>query len=30
MVNSIDGIAGCKAWNAKKRLATHLSSKWNC
>ncbi len=30
MVYSVDGIAGCKAWNAKKRLATHLASKWNC
>jgi hypothetical protein len=29
MVYLVDGIAGCKAWNAKKRLATHLASKYN-
>ena len=28
MVNSVDGIAGREARNAKKRLATHLASKW--
>ncbi len=30
MVYSVDGIAGRKAWSAKKRLATHLAGKWNC
>ncbi len=30
MVYSVDGIVGHEAWNAKKRLATHLASKWNC
>jgi hypothetical protein len=29
MVYLVDGIAGHKAQNAKKRLATHLASKWN-
>jgi hypothetical protein len=29
MVYSVDGIAGCEARNAKRRLATHLASKWN-
>ncbi len=29
MVYSVDGIAGCEARNAEKRLATHLASKWN-
>jgi hypothetical protein len=29
MVYLVDGIAGHKARNAKKRLATHLASKWN-
>ncbi len=29
MVYLVDEIVGCKAWNAKKRLATHLASKWN-
>jgi hypothetical protein len=29
MVYWVDGIAGRKARNAKKRLATHLASKWN-
>ena len=29
MVYSVDGIAGREAWNAEKRLATHLASKWN-
>ena len=29
MVYSVDGIAGCKARNAEKRLATHLAGKWN-
>ena len=29
MVYSVDGIAGCEARNADKRLATHLSGKWN-
>ena len=29
MVYSVDGIAGREARNAKKRLATHLASKWN-
>ncbi len=28
MVYSVDGIAGRKAQNAEKRLATHLASKW--
>ena len=30
MVYSVDGIAGCEARNAEKRLATHLAGKWNC
>jgi hypothetical protein len=30
MVYSVDGIAGCEARNAAKRLGTHLASKWNC
>ena len=30
MVYSVDGIAGCEAWNAEKWLATHLAGKWNC
>ena len=29
MVYSVDGIVGCEAWNAEKRLATHLAGKWN-
>jgi hypothetical protein len=29
MVYLVDGIAGHKAWNAEKRLATHLAGKWN-
>ncbi len=29
MVYTVDRIAGHKARNAKKRLATHLASKWN-
>ncbi len=29
MVCLVDRIAGRKAWKAKKRLATHLASKWN-
>ena len=29
MVYSVDGIAGREAQNAKKKLATHLASKWN-
>jgi hypothetical protein len=29
MVYSVDGIAGREARNAKKRLTTHLASKWN-
>ncbi len=29
MVYSVDGIAGHKARNAEKRLATHQASKWN-
>jgi hypothetical protein len=29
MVYLVDGIAGRKARNDKKRLATHLASKWN-
>jgi hypothetical protein len=29
MVYLIDGIVGREAQNAKKRLATHLASKWN-
>jgi hypothetical protein len=29
MVYSVDGIAGREAQNAKRRLATHLTSKWN-
>ena len=29
MVYSVDGIAGSEAWNAEKRLATHLAGKWN-
>ena len=29
MVYPVDGIAGCKARNAEKRLATHLAGKWN-
>jgi len=29
MVYSVDGIAGRKARNAEKRLATHLGGKWN-
>jgi hypothetical protein len=28
MVYSVDGIAGREARNAKRRLATHLASKW--
>ena len=30
MVYSVDSIAGREAWNAEKRLATHLAGKWNC
>jgi hypothetical protein len=30
MVYLVDRIAGRKARNAEKRLATHLASKWNC
>jgi hypothetical protein len=30
MVYSVDSIAGHEAWNAEKRLATHLAGKWNC
>jgi hypothetical protein len=30
MVYSVDGIAGRKARDAKRRLATHLASKWKC
>ncbi len=29
MVYSVDGIAGCEARNAEKRLATHLASEWD-
>jgi hypothetical protein len=29
MVYLVDGIARHEAWNAEKRLATHLASKWN-
>jgi hypothetical protein len=29
MVYSVDGIAGCEAQNAKKRLDVHLADKWN-
>ncbi len=29
MAYSVDGIAAQEAWNAEKRLATHLASKWN-
>ena len=29
MVYLVDGIAGHEARNAKRRLATHLASKWN-
>ncbi len=29
MVYPVDDIAGRKARNAKKRLATHLAGKWN-
>jgi hypothetical protein len=29
MVYLVDGIVGREARNAKKRLATHLASKWN-
>ena len=29
MVYLVDGIAGREARNAKKRLTTHLASKWN-
>ena len=29
MVYSVDGIVGCEAQNAKKRLAVHLAGKWN-
>ncbi len=29
MVYSVDGIAGREAWNAEKKLATHLAGKWN-
>ncbi len=29
MVYLVDGIAGSEARNAKRRLATHLASKWN-
>ena len=29
MVYSVDGIAGCEAQNAKKRLDVHLAGKWN-
>jgi hypothetical protein len=29
MVYYVDGIAGREAWNAEKRLATHLAGKWN-
>ncbi len=29
MVYLVDGIEGPEARNAKKRLATHLASKWN-
>ena len=28
LVYSVDGIAGCKARNVEKRLATHLVVKW--
>jgi hypothetical protein len=28
MVYLVDGVVGCKARNAKRRLATHLASKW--
>jgi hypothetical protein len=28
MVYLVDGVAGREAWNAKKRLVTHLESKW--
>jgi hypothetical protein len=30
MIYSVDGIVGREAWNAEKRLATHLAGKWNC
>jgi hypothetical protein len=30
MVFSLDGIVGCEARKAEKRLATHLASKWKC
>jgi hypothetical protein len=30
MVYLVDGIAGCEARNAKRRLATHLAGKWKC
>jgi hypothetical protein len=29
MLYSVDGIAGCEAWNMEKRLATYLAGKWN-
>ena len=29
MVHSVDGIVGREAHHAKKRLTTHLASKWN-
>jgi hypothetical protein len=29
MVYLVDGIVGCNAQNAEKRLATHLAGKWN-
>ena len=29
MIYPVDGIAGREAWNAEKRLATHLVGKWN-
>ncbi len=30
MIYSVDSIVGREAWNAEKRLATHLAGKWNC
>jgi hypothetical protein len=29
MVYLVDGIARHEAWNAERRLANHLASKWN-
>jgi len=29
MVHLVDGIVGREAWNVEKRLATHLTGKWN-